>query len=168
LSESEEAAKAVRNPRKGSKKHETFIREGSDEPVDLLDQNVFSHVSSQQPLTRDQELLRHAKAASRAATFKSTRDGRMIIEEPDRVSRKKDDNVPEYNAYDEVQESSDMAKRGYRDRIKFSNKRSRQDAEDFDVEMTEAYQEARKPPPKKTNVNFDGRKKGFQVRRPTQ
>jgi hypothetical protein len=89
----------------------------------------------------------------------------MIIEEPDPTPPKKQKEVPEYNAYAEAQESTDMAKRGQRDRIKFSNKRSRQDAEDFDVEMTEAYGEV-KTPPKKKNVNFDGRKKGFQKRRP--
>lgn len=89
----------------------------------------------------------------------------MIIEEPKPVSRKAD-NANEYNAYEEMQESNDMAKRGYRDRIKFSNKRSRQDAEDFDVEMTDAYAEPQKTPPKKRNVIFEGRKKKFQKRRP--
>jgi ribosomal RNA-processing protein 12 len=153
--------------KKDSRKQEAFIREGSDEPVDLLDQNAFSHVSSRQPITQDEELRRHAKAASRASTFKSNQDGRMIIEEPKPVSRKATNTRSDYNAYEEMQESNDMAKRGFRDKIKFSNKRSRQDAEDFDVEMTDAYSEqSQKTTPKKRNVVFDGRKKGFQKRRP--
>lgn len=91
----------------------------------------------------------------------------MIIEEPKPISRKSDNNGKEYNAYEETQESKDMAKRGYRDKIKFTNKRSRQDAEDFDVEMTDAYGDGKeKTPPKKRNVIFDGRKRGFQKRRP--
>jgi hypothetical protein len=87
----------------------------------------------------------------------------MIIEEAAQESGKPQSNKLEYNAYAEAQESKDMAKRGVRDRIKFSNKRSRQDAEDFDVEMTDAYPE--KSLPKKRNVVFDGRKKP-QKRRP--
>ena len=170
LSDSEdESPKQARKLKKGSRKQDTFIREGSDEPVDLLDQNAFSHVSSHQPITQDEEFRRRAKAASRASTFKSNQDGRMIIEEPKPVSRKVEKNGKEYNAYEEMQESNDMAKRGFRDKIKFSNKRSRQDAEDFDVEMTDAYGEPpQKAPVKKRNVVFEGRKKGFQKRRPIQ
>jgi ribosomal RNA-processing protein 12 len=153
--------------RKGQRKQDTFIREGSEDPVDLLDQNAFSHVSTNKPVTEDEEFRRRAKAASRASTFKSGRDGRMIIEEPDPTPPKNQTTGPEYNAYEEMQESNDMAKRGYRDRVKFSNKRSHQDAEDFDVEMTDAYAE-QKTPPKKKFVKFDGRKKGFQKRRPIQ
>ncbi len=89
----------------------------------------------------------------------------MIIEEPNPTPPKNKTPAVEYNAYAEATESNDMAKRGFRDRIKFSNKRSRQDAEDFDVEMTDAYPEP-KMPPKKKNVSFDGRKKGFPKRRP--
>ena len=91
----------------------------------------------------------------------------MIIDEPKPVSRKSTNNGTEYNAYEEMQESNDMAKRGFRDKIKFSNKRSRQDAGDFDVEMTDAYgEQPQKTAPKKRNVIFEGRKKGFQKRRP--
>ena len=156
--------KAKKESRKQPK---TFIREGSDEPVDLLDQNAFSHVSSHRPITQDEEFRRRAKAASRASIFKSSQDGRLIIEEPRPASRNVETSAPEYDAYQEAHESNDMAKRGYKDRIKFSNKRSRQDAEGFDVEMTDAYGEAPpKAPPKKKYVKFDGRKKEFQKRRP--
>ena len=62
-----------------------------------------------------------------------------------------------------------MAKRGFRDRIKFSNKRTRRDAEGFmgDVEMVDVYP-AEMTPPKKKTVKFDGRQKGgaFPYRRP--
>ena len=88
----------------------------------------------------------------------------MIIEEPNPTPAKKQAPAVEYNAYAEAQESNDMAKRGFRDRVKFTNKRSRQDAEDFDVEMTDAYPEPKAP--KKRNVSFDGRKKAFPKRRP--
>lgn len=90
----------------------------------------------------------------------------MIIEEPKPTSSNARKSGPEYNAYQEAQESNDMGKRGYKDKIKFSNKRSRQDAEDFDVEMTDAYE--RKAPEKKKHVKFDRRKKEFQKRRPVQ
>jgi hypothetical protein len=90
----------------------------------------------------------------------------MIIEEPNPTPAKKQAPAVEYNAYEEAHESKDMAKRGFRDRVKFSNKRSRQDAEGFDVEMTDAYPEPKAP--KKRNVSFDGRKRGFQKRRPVQ
>ena len=170
VSDSEdENPQQTRKPKKGSRKQDTFIREGSDEPVDLLDQNAFSHVSSHQPITQDEEFRRRAKAASRASTFKSNHDGRMVIEEPKPASRKVENNGKQYNAYEEMQGSNDMAKRGFRDKIKFSNKRSRQDAEDFDVEMPDAYEEPpQKAPAKKRNVIFEGRKRGFQKRRPIQ
>lgn len=90
----------------------------------------------------------------------------MIIEEPKPTSSNARKPGPEYNAYQEAHESNDMAKRGYKDKIKFSNKRSRQDAEDFDVEMTDAYEQ--KAPDKKKYVKFDGRKKEFQKRRPVR
>jgi len=91
----------------------------------------------------------------------------MIIEEPKPTSVNTGIIRREYNAYQEAQESNDMAKRGYKDKIKFSNKRSRQDAEDFDVEMTDAYGETQpKAPSKKKYVKFDGRKGEFQKRRP--
>ena len=169
LSDSDdEDPKPVQKPKRVSQKQQkTYIREGSAEPVDLLVQNAFSHVSSHQPLSQDEELRRRAKAASRASTFKSSQDGRMIIEEPKPTSRNTEKSAPEYNSYQEAQESNDMAKRGYKDKIKFSNKRSRQDAEDFDVEMTDAYGETQqKTPLKKKYVKFDGRKKEFQKRRP--
>jgi hypothetical protein len=90
----------------------------------------------------------------------------MIIEAETQSTKIQENKGQEYNAYEEMQESNDMGKRGARDRIKFSNKRSRQDAEDFDVEMTEAYGEPQKAPPKKKQVVFSGRKKGFHARRP--
>jgi ribosomal RNA-processing protein 12 len=147
-------------PKKGHRNQETFIREGSEELVDLLSQSVFSHVSTHRPPTRAEQSRRAAKAASRASTYKSTAQGRMIFEEPAPQGKKEKPGKAEveYNAYEEVQESRDMAKRGFRDRIKFSNKRSRQDAEGFtgDVEMTNAYSEKTLPPKKKT-VRFGGR-----------
>jgi ribosomal RNA-processing protein 12 len=150
---------------------ETYIREGSEEAVDLLSQNAFSKVTTQKPLSRAEQNHRAAKFASRASTFKSTRQGRMIFEEPQNGSKgKSHEDKVEYNAYEEAHESRDMAKRGFRDRVKFSNKRSRQDAVGFegDVEMTDAYAEQKAPPPaKKKKVKFDGRKSGaFQYRRP--
>ena len=167
LSDFDDEERPRQRSNKGSRKQETFIREGSEDPVDLLDQSAFSKVSSNQPLLRNEELHRRAKAASRAATFKSNQDGRMIIEEPKPATKKNQEPAVEYNAYAEAHESNDMAKRGHRDRIKFSNKRSRQDAEGFDVEMTDAYPEVKTPPKKKT-VMFDGRRKGMQKRRPIQ
>lgn len=167
LSENEEEIpKPAQKKKKASSKQDVFIREGSDEPIDLLDSTAFSHVSSRRPITQDEEFKRRAKVAFRASSFKSNQDGRMIIEEPKLVSQKTESKGSEYNAYNEAQESNDMAKRGYRDKIKFSNKRSRQDAEDFGVEMTDAYAETQKASSKKRNVVFNGRKKGFQNRRP--
>ena len=96
----------------------------------------------------------------------------MIFQDPQRLGkgdRPGTMEVQEYNAYQEAQESRDMAKRGFRDRIKFSNKRTRQNAEGFtgDVEMADAYPEETTPPKKKT-IKFDGRQKGgaFLHRRP--
>jgi len=163
--------KPSQKQKKGSnrQKRETFIREESNEPVDLLDQKAFSHVTSRQPLTKDEEFRRRAKAASLASTFKSTHDGKMIIDEdagkPENARGKGEEKV--YNAYEEAHESKDMAKRGYRDRVTFSNKRSRQEAEDFDVEMPDAYGEGEKKgaPAKKKQVVFDGRRGNFQKRK---
>jgi hypothetical protein len=90
----------------------------------------------------------------------------MIIEEPKPTSGRTDHHGKEYNAFEEAQESNDMAKRGYRDKIRFSNKRSRHDAEDFEFEMTDAHGEPPKIASKKRNVIFERRKKGIQKRRP--
>ena len=91
----------------------------------------------------------------------------MIIEEQNPTPPKPQTAEKEYNAYEEAHESKDMAIRGHRDRVKFSNKRSRQDAEDFDVEMTDAYaEEGKTPPTKKKTVIFGDQKKIFQKRRP--
>lgn len=171
LEEELNKAKDGKSKKKG-RQQETFIREDSEEPIDLLSQNAFAHVTAHQPPTHAERSRRVAKAASRASTFKSTAQGRMIFEDPQVPGKGKQDKeaVAEYNAYEEAQDSRDMAKRGFRDRVKFSNKRSRQDAEGFagDVEMTDAYAEEKTPPMKKT-VRFDGRQKGvaFQYRRPT-
>jgi hypothetical protein len=75
--------------------------------------------------------------------------------------------MPEFNAFNEMQESSDMARRGLRDKVKFSNKRSRVDAEGYqDVDMTEAYGEVKTP--KKRQVSFGGRRKETQKRKPVR
>lgn len=95
----------------------------------------------------------------------------MIFEDPQNsLNGKSQEGKVEYNAYEEAHESRDMAKRGFRDKVKFSNKRRRQDAEGFegDVEMTDAYAEQKAPPTKKKTVKFDGRRKNgaFQYRKP--
>lgn len=164
LSDSEDDTPKPVKSKKGGRKQDTFIREGSDNPVDLLDSNAFSHVSAHQPVTAKEELRRRAKAATRASTFKSTQDGRVIIEDSTPASQKQEAKDKEHDAYREMQESADMAKRGHQDRVKFSNKRSRPTAEHFDVEMTDAYDG--EAVPKKKRVVFDGRKRGIQKRRP--
>ena len=164
LSDSEDdTPKPVKSKKRG-RKQDTFIREGSENPVDLLDSNAFSYVSAHQPVSAKEELRRRAKAATRASTFKSTQDGRIIIEDSTPSSKKQEPKDREYDAYREMQESTDMAKRGHQDRVKFSNKRSRPDAEDFDVEMTDSH--GGETVPKKKRVVFDGRKRGIQKRRP--
>ena len=93
----------------------------------------------------------------------------MIIEEPSQAVRKTEVKDLEHNIYREAQESNDMAKRGYQDKIKFSNKRSRPDAEDFDVDMTDAHGDIEKSMQrKKKQVIFNGRKRGVQRRRVIQ
>src|SRR5436853_5443435 len=105
-SDAEEEPKQNKKGAKRRKQQETFIREGSENPVDLLDQNAFSHISSRQPITQSQELTRLAKAASRASSFKSNQDGRMIIEEPNPTPPKNKAPAVEYNAYAEATESN--------------------------------------------------------------
>ena len=122
-----------------------FIRDDSETPADLLNPSTVSRISSYPP-------RKPYKKVTRQHLFKPDQDGRMIIDERDQPPETKVD--VEYDAYQELQQSNDMAKRGYRDRVKFSNKRSRQDAEDFDVEMVDAYEKPKKVVVKKKVVKF--------------
>jgi ribosomal RNA-processing protein 12 len=128
--------------KKAPRKQETFIRKGWENPINLLEQGSFSNISTQKPITTHEEFQRRAKAASCASTFKS-QNHRLVFEEPVPVSKNtsmQTADVPDINAFNKMQKSSDMERRGLRDKVKFSNKRSRVDAEGFeDVEMTEAH-----------------------------
>jgi ribosomal RNA-processing protein 12 len=138
-SESDEAGSDVemdgaRETKKGKKAH-TYIVEGEEEPLDLLDRKSLAHIST----TRPQKAGASKRRPTRA---KFNEDGKLVIGDGEGntgTAAKDDDGDLDMtgeggvDAYVEAVSGKNAYTRGQRGKVKFSNRRSRQDDGDIEV-----------------------------------
>ena len=135
----------------GGKGGKTYIIEDEDEPLDLLSKNALGNISSTKPL-RQRKQPQKIKA-------RTDMDGKLLLGDSDddapksksKKSRDADDDMDiddnstsleaGINAYVDAIRGRDAAQRGQKGKLKFSNKKSKDDDE-MDVE--EDWQQVRK------------------------
>ncbi|OLL26035.1 Ribosomal RNA-processing protein 12 [Neolecta irregularis DAH-3] len=111
-----------------TKRHsEAYIQEGIEEPLNLLDSSAFMKISSTKPsvVNRSKKL----SSSLRKSSYKSGPDGRLIIDD-----FLEGDRQDQLNPYVEPMENTGEYRKGRKRRVRFSNKRAR---DDDDVEMEE-------------------------------
>jgi len=134
---------------KSSRKSQTkqFIIEDEDEPLDLLDRNALAHISSTKPQQRRSQ-QQQAGQERQKTPAKTNKAGKLVINENDDDNDNDDDMDLTINdstiangeardgisAYIQALKGKDAFTRGARDKIKFSNKR-RKDENEFDDDM---------------------------------
>jgi len=156
----EEAETSTKPTGKRRKGHQQFIVEDEAEPLDLLNKNALAYISSTKP-----QAVKGRKART---DVKTNASGKLILGDVGDKEVDKEGDVdiqePELNindktiasgavrdgisAYIQALKGKDAVKRGQRDRLKFSNKRQRDDGLDEDEEMEDA--DAAENPAKKT------------------
>ena len=122
---------APRQGKKAQKGGKTYILEDDDEPLDLLDKTALANISSTRPVKMRKPTKTKAKVDL---------DGKLILggDDKDDDAMEVDGANPENSgvgAYVAALKGKDVAKRGRGGRIKFSNRRSKDD-DDMD-EMDE-------------------------------
>lgn len=138
-SDSETEAARPKKGKRGSKGAETFIVEDEEEPLDLLDRKSLANISTTRPhRTRIGDLKK-----PNALKPKTNADGKLVLGANDDDNYEKEggdddvdmavDNAGGVNAYVEAITGKDAYKRGQRNRVKFSNKRSRDEEGDEDM-----------------------------------
>ena len=121
-----------RPKKKSQKGGKTYILEDDDEPLDLLDKKALANISSTKP-TKMRQPGKRTKA-------KVDLDGKLILgkdddEGDDNDAMDVDSQQPEgsgVGAYVAALKGKDAAKRGRGGRLKFSNRRGREDGDEED------------------------------------
>lgn len=126
-SDDEEPTRLTKSSRKGGN---TYIVEDDDEPLDLLDRKALASISSTKPV----KLKRPARTKA-----KMDMDGRLILGQDgaDKGAMDidaKDGEETGVGAYVAALKGKDVPKKGLRGKIKWSNKKSRDDDDDDDDE----------------------------------
>ncbi|KAF4450724.1 putative ribosomal RNA-processing protein 12 [Fusarium austroafricanum] len=121
---------APRQKKKAQKGGKTYIVEDDDEPLDLLDKKALANISSTKP-------VKMRKPTRTKAKFDL--DGKLILgkDSDDEGAMDVDEPNPEASgvgAYVAALKGKDVAKRGRGGKLKFSNRRTKDD-EDEDFEM---------------------------------
>ncbi|KAL2759571.1 hypothetical protein ACRALDRAFT_1025826 [Sodiomyces alcalophilus JCM 7366] len=121
----DEGGAAARKGRKGGNKKggNAYIIEDEDEPLDLLDRNALANISSTKP-------VRIKKPTKTKA--KTDLDGKLILgqgsdDEGDAMDVDGGEGESGVNAYVAALKGKDVARRGRGGRLKFSNKKSKDD-----------------------------------------
>lgn len=128
-----------------AKTGQTYIVEDEDEPLDLLSKKALGNISSTKPLRQRQQPTKRTAA-------RTNEDGKLVLGDSDDeggIKFKKstnnndvdmdldnDDNIgleAGINAYVDAIRGRDAAQRGQRNKLKFSNKRTKDD-DDMDME----------------------------------
>jgi ribosomal RNA-processing protein 12 len=150
--EDEEDEEEENHRGKGKKKSSQYILESGNEPLDLLDRQAISHISSTRPNARSSNNRR-----INASEFEKSADGKFIFN--DKFEDAEDPLkaiTSGINAYVEAVKSGPV--RGQKNKFKF--KRGR-DAYDEGAEGTEDHDELKKPrfqPSNKSRVGKPGKK----------
>ncbi|KAM0352653.1 hypothetical protein HYE67_009539 [Fusarium culmorum] len=117
-----------RPTKKAQKGGRTYIVEDDDEPLDLLDKKALANISSTKPVKMRKPTRTKAKVDL---------DGKLILGKDGDDEMEVDDANPEASgvgAYVAALKGKDVAKRGRGGKLKFSNRRSKDD-EDDEMEM---------------------------------
>ncbi|KAI8724583.1 hypothetical protein NCS52_00027800 [Fusarium sp. LHS14.1] len=120
---------APRQKKKAQKGGKTYIIEDDDEPLDLLDKKALANISSTKPVK-----LRKPQRTK----AKYDLDGKLILGKDSDDEMDVDDPNPEASgvgAYVAALKGKDVAKRGRGGKLKFSNRRTKDDDDDEDLEM---------------------------------
>lgn len=128
-SEDSDDEAAPRQKKKAQKGGKTYIVEDDDEPLDLLDKKALANISSTKPVK-----LRKPQRTK----AKYDLDGKLILGKDSDDEMEVDDPNPEASgvgAYVAALKGKDVAKRGRGGKLKFSNRRTKDDDDDEDLEM---------------------------------
>ncbi|KAL2684732.1 hypothetical protein Neosp_005820 [[Neocosmospora] mangrovei] len=120
---------APRQKKKTQKGGKTYIIEDDDEPLDLLDKKALANISSTKPVK-----LRKPQRTK----AKYDLDGKLILGKDSDDEMEVDDPNPEASgvgAYVAALKGKDVAKRGRGGKLKFSNRRTKDDDDEEDLEM---------------------------------
>lgn len=119
----------------------TYIVEDEDEPLDLLDKRSFGNISSTKPLPKK------SGQGSKRMKAEMDLDGKLLINDESSINERsggdKDINMVNdedmsleagINAYVQAIRGKDAAQRGQKGKLKFSNKRRKDDDGDMDMD----------------------------------
>ncbi|OBT74284.1 hypothetical protein VF21_07374 [Pseudogymnoascus sp. 05NY08] len=137
VSDNEVLGKSSRKRRAEEKGGKSYIVEDEEEPLDLLDRRALANISSTKPLKQ--------RAAAGRKAAKTDLDGKLILgedsDEDDKMVIDTGDKDEEggVGAYVNALKSRDAAQRGRGGKLKFSNKRDKNDDE-MDVDDEDIQQ----------------------------
>ncbi|SZF02574.1 unnamed protein product [Blumeria hordei] len=118
--------------RKGGKRQSaTYIVEDEDDPLDLLDRKSLANISSTKPLKHKVPVKHKVKVDLDGKLLLGETDDAMVLDEPE------GDIETGVGAYVNAIKGRNAAQRGRGGRLKFSNKRSKEDEEDMDIDAQE-------------------------------
>ncbi|KAK6528332.1 hypothetical protein TWF281_009575 [Arthrobotrys megalospora] len=135
--------------KKRKKGHQQFIVEDEDEPLDLLNKNALASISSTRPQTKGKKVIK--------SDIKTNRSGKLLIgKDGSDVDNDDDDDLDEpslnindktiasgevrdgISAYIQALKGKDAVQRGQKGRLKFSNRRRKDEVDDDDMDMDDA------------------------------
>ncbi|KAF3110151.1 hypothetical protein TWF706_000887 [Orbilia oligospora] len=151
--------------RRRKKGHQQFIVEDEEEPLDLLNKNALANISSTRPQAKGKKVIK--------SDIKTNRSGKFVIGKKDGDDDGDDDfGEPELNindktiasgevrdgisAYIQALKGKDAVQRGQKGRLKFSNRRRKDEVDDDDdMDMDDADTTKTTSSGKRPNHNND-------------
>jgi ribosomal RNA-processing protein 12 len=130
VSDNEVLGKSKKIPKKGGK---TYIVEDEDEPLDLLDRRALANISSTKPLKQRTPGKTKVKVDldGKLLLGGDSDDDAMVLDTP---ADDKEDDEGGVGAYVKAIKGRDAVQRGRGGRLKFSNKRSKDEDDEMDVD----------------------------------
>lgn len=136
--------------RREKKEGRSYIIEDDDEPLDLLSKRALGNISSTKP-------ARARVVPAQKTKVRRNEDGKLILGGPDASDDEGDGDVVMMeknpgdgsleggiNAYVDAIKGRDAAQRGRGGKLKFSNRRQKEDADEMDIDDEEKTQVAQK------------------------
>jgi ribosomal RNA-processing protein 12 len=131
VSDNELLGKSKKSAKKGAK---TYIVEDEEEPLDLLDRRALANISSTKPLKQKTFTKTKAKVdldGKLVLGGDSDEDDVMVLDTP---AQKNNDDEGGVGAYVQAIKGRDAVQRGRGGRLKFSNKRDKDEDDEMDVD----------------------------------
>lgn len=132
VSDDEVLGKSKKSAKKGGR---TYIIEDEEEPLDLLDRRALANISSTKPLKQRTPAKTKAKTNLDGKLLfggDSDDDDAMVLDTP--ANARADENEGGVDAYVSAIKGRDAVQRGRGGRLKFSNKRSKDNDDEMDVD----------------------------------